>query len=400
LRKENLLKMEKLKYNKKICLVTSSRADYSLMYKLIDNLKNCKFIDFTLLITGQHLSKKYGHTYKTIIKKHKKVSKLINIRVGTTNEASILSSMSETIKKAGKYFSNSKKDLIIILGDRYETLCIALSAFLNNCKIAHIHGGEKTVGSMDDSFRHSITKFSNLHFVSTDEYKKRVIQLGENKNYIYVVGALGSEMLSDLNFFSKKKIENKLNMKFNKFNFLITINSYSYEKVSIEKLMKELFKAILKYKNTNYIFTLPNSDLNSDCIFDQIYKFNKKNKNCYVFKNLGFNYYNSVMKYCDVVIGNSSSGIIEAPSLHVPTVNIGERQKGRIKPNTIVNTKPNSSDIFKAIKKTLSPRFRIKIAKSKNPYYKKNTSKKIFDVIKGIDLKKIDKKEFQDIKFL
>ena len=173
--------MKKLKSKKKICLVTSSRADYSLMNKLIDSLKKCKYIDFTLLITGQHLSKKYGYTYKAIIKKHRKISKLINVDIKTTQEASILSSMSQTIKKVGKYFNKSKKDLIIILGDRYETLCIALSAFINNTKIAHIHGGEKTVGSMDDSFRHSITKFSNLHFVSTDEYKKRVIQLGEKK---------------------------------------------------------------------------------------------------------------------------------------------------------------------------------------------------------------------------
>jgi len=398
--KENLIKMKKLKSKKKVCLVTSSRADYGLMSKLINKLKKCKYIDFTLLITGQHLSKKYGYTYKAIIKNHRKISKLINIDIKTTQEASILSSMSQTIKKVGKYFNKSKKDLIIILGDRYETLCIALSAFINNAKIAHIHGGEKTVGSMDDSFRHSITKFSNLHFVSTDEYKKRVIQLGEKKNYIYVVGALGSEMLSDLNYLSKKNVENKLKMKFNKFNFLITINSYFYENVSIDKFMKSLFQAILKYKNTNYIFTLPNSDLNSDLISNQIFKFNRKNKNSYIFKNLGFNYYNSVMKYCDVVIGNSSSGIIEAPSLRVPTVNIGERQKGRLKSNTIINTKPNSSDIFKAIKKSLSSSFKNKIAKSKNPYYKKNTSKKIFDVIKNINLKKIDKKEFQDIKFL
>jgi GDP/UDP-N,N'-diacetylbacillosamine 2-epimerase (hydrolysing) len=227
-----------------------------------------------------------------------------------------------------------------------------------------------------------------------------VIQLGEKKKYIYVVGALGSEMLSDLNYLSKKKIENKLKMKFNKFNFLITINSYFYENVSIYKFMKSIFQAILKYNNTNYIFTLPNSDLNSDLIANQIYKFNKKNKNSYIFKNLGFNYYNSVMKYCDVVIGNSSSGIIEAPSLKIPTVNIGLRQKGRLKPDTIINAKPNSSNIFNAIKKSLSRSFKNKIAKSKNLYYKKNTSNKIFDIIKNINLKKIDKKEFQDIKFL
>ncbi len=176
--------MTKSKSKKKICLVTSSRADYSLMSKLIDNLKKYKHIDFTLLITGQHLSKKYGNTYKVIIKKHRTISKLINVDIKTSQEKSILSSMSQTIKKVGKYFNKSKKDLIIILGDRYETLCIALSAFLNNTKIAHIHGGEKTAGSMDDSFRHSITKFSDLHFVSTDEYKKRVIQLGEKKIYL------------------------------------------------------------------------------------------------------------------------------------------------------------------------------------------------------------------------
>ena len=232
--------MKRLRYKKNICLVTSSRADYDLMSKLINLFKRDNRINFTLLITGQHLSKKYGYTYKSIIKKHRKNSKKIDIKVNKANKLSILNSMSNVLKDVGKYLYSKKIDLLVVLGDRYETTSIALAAYINQIKIAHIHGGEKTTGSMDDSFRHVITKLSNLHFVSAKKYKDRVAQLGEEKKDIHVVGGLGSEMINDMVLLNKKKIESKIKIKFNKRNFLIGVNSYLNQNESEEKLMKNI----------------------------------------------------------------------------------------------------------------------------------------------------------------
>ena len=208
----------------KLLISTVSRSDFGILSTLINTLKKNKKFNVKTFVTGEHYSKKMGNTFQEILNKKIKINTKIKLGEYASEPISVLKKSSEIILKFSNYLTKNKPDLLIVLGDKYETFIISYCAFIYRIPIAHIHGGEKTVGSMDDSFRHSITKFSNLHFVSTDEYKKRVIQLGEKKNYIYVVGALGSEMLSDLNYLSKKNVENKLKMKFNKFNFLITIN--------------------------------------------------------------------------------------------------------------------------------------------------------------------------------
>jgi len=389
--------MKKLKYKKKICLVTTSRADYWLMKELINIFKKDYNVQLNLLVTGQHLSKKYGYTYKEILLNHKKNTKLINIGTNRSDKISILNSMSNVFKKIGKYFIKNKIDLIIILGDRYETACIALTAYTAEIKIAHIHGGEKTTGSMDDSFRHAITKLSNIHFVSSNDSKKRIIQIGENKRNVYLVGGLGAEMISTMHFFERKFIEKKTNIKFKKNNFLICINAYLDNQISKKKLMQNIFKSLNKFKNTNFIFTLPNSDIDSDIILKSIYEFKKSNKNCYIFKSLGSHMYLSLMKNCDLLLGNSSSGILEAPSLKIPSVNIGKRQNGRLKSISVIDSKTSHTDIYKSIKKALSQSFKKKVLKAENIYYKKDSSKKIFNIIKSINVNKLSYKNFKDI---
>ena len=389
--------MKKLEYKKKICLVTTSRADYWLMKELINIFKKDYNVQLNLLVTGQHLSKKYGYTYKEILLNHKKNTKLINIGTNRSDKISILNSMSNVFKKIGKYFIKNKIDLIIILGDRYETACIALTAYTAEIKIAHIHGGEKTTGSMDDSFRHAITKLSNIHFVSSNDSKKRIIQIGENKRNVYLVGGLGAEMISTMHFFERKFIEKKTNIKFKKNNFLICINAYLDNQISKKKLMQNIFKSLNKFKNTNFIFTLPNSDIDSDIILKSIYEFKKSNKNCYIFKSLGSHMYLSLMKNCDLLLGNSSSGILEAPSLKIPSVNIGKRQNGRLKSISVIDSKTSHTDIYKSIKKALSQSFKKKVLKAENIYYKKDSSKKIFNIIKSINVNKLSYKNFKDI---
>ena len=384
---------------KKIVIVTGSRADYYLLKNLIVCLNKNKKFKLHLIITGQHLSKNYGYSGRNIIKDFGKICHPININIGKTDSNSILNSISLGINKIGKFLRSRKPDLVILPGDRYEILSAGISSIFNDIKIAHIHGGEVTSGSIDDNIRHSITKFSNLHFVSTIDYKKRVIQLGEYPKNVFNVGSLGAENAKKIDLISKKKLEKKLSLKFNKFNFLVTINSFIEKKFSINELLNNTFKAIKMFRNTSFIFTMPNSDLKSDYIKNRILKFCKKNKNSYAYKFMGTQKYLSCMKICDVVIGNSSSGILEAPTLKIPSINIGDRQKGRIQGNSVINSDCSFKKIYASIKKSLTTDFKKKLKKTKNPYYKKNTALNITKIIeKKIDIKELRLKEFYDIK--
>ena len=384
---------------KNIYIVTGSRADYGLLKNLITEINKSDKFELTLIVTGQHLSKKYGNTYKEIKNDFGKSIKFIDIKVNNSEVNSILKSISIGITKVGKYFASKKPDLLIILGDRYEMLSFAVAALFNKVIIAHIHGGELTQGSIDDTIRHTISKFSNYHFVATKPYKKRVIQLGENPKKVFLVGGLGSENVKNISYLDKKVLEKNLNIKFKKNNFLITFNSFLDDKISVKVAIRNMFKALNKFKNTNYIFTFPNSDLESNNIIKMIINFSKKNKNAYCFKSLGVQRYLSCMKICNVVVGNSSSGILEAPSLKTPTINIGNRQNGRIKAKSVIDCNYTSLGIQKAIKKALSKKFQKKIKNIKNPYYKKNTSIKIMNFIEQILKNKITIKKFYDIRF-
>ena len=384
---------------KKIVIVTGSRADYGILKNLIICLNKSKKFQLSLIVTGQHLSKNYGNTSKIVINDFAKICHLINIDVKKTNSLSILNSISLGLNKIGKFIQLKKPELIILLGDRYEILSAAIGSIYNNVKIAHIHGGEVTTGSIDDSIRHAITKFSDFHFVSTDTYKKRVIQMGENPKNVFNVGALGAENARNIELIDKKKLEKNLSIKFSKYNFLITINSFIEEEFTIESLLKNFFFALKKFNNTSFIFTMPNSDLKSDFIKSKILKFCKKNKNCYFFKFMGSKNYLSCVKVCDLVLGNSSSGIFEAPTLNTPTVNIGDRQNGRVQADSIINSENSSKKIYNSIRKSLSLNFKNKIKKTKNPYFKKNTAKNIVQIIeKNILTKRNKSKEFYDIK--
>ena len=390
--------MKKLN-KKKICIVTGSRADYDILKNLIVCLNKSKKYQVNLIVTGQHLSKDYGYTSKIVYNDFSKICHFININIKKTDSTSILNSIGLGINKIGKYLQLKKPNLIILLGDRYEILSAGIGSIYNDVKIAHIHGGEVTTGSVDDMIRHSITKFSDFHFVSTDTYKKRVIQMGENPKNVFNVGALGAENAKKIEIISKNELEKKLSIKFSKYNFLITINSFIENKFSIENLLKNLFLALKKFKNTSFIFTMPNSDLQSDFIKYEILKFCKKNKNCYFFKSMGSKNYLSCIKVCDLVLGNSSSGILEAPTLNTATVNIGDRQNGRVQANSIINSEHSSKKIYDSIRKSLSLNFKKKIKKTKNPYFKKNTTVNIVKIIeRNILNKRIEPKKFYDIK--
>ena len=385
---------------KNIAILTTSRADYSILRNLIFHFKYSKQVNFKLIITGQHLSRKYGNTFNEILSDYgKKKFIKINLNVNKTDTKSLIKVMQTAMMKFSNLFTKDNFDLIILLGDRYETLSIALTSVMYKIPIIHINGGEKTMGSTDDMFRHSITKFSNYHFVSCKKYFNRVLQLGEKRNNIFNVGSLGVEAFSKSKVLSKNEIEKKLKIRFSKKNYVICINSTTYGNENINHLLKNLFSALNEIKDCTIIFTLPNSDLKSDTITKKIKYFCKINKNAFYFKNLGHVYFKSVLKICDAIIGNSSSGMIEVPFLGIPTINIGNRQSGRERTSSIIDCKIDKKKILNAIYKSQKTEFQKKniTKKSRKFLYKKNSSNKVYNKILKILKTNIQLKEFVDI---
>lgn len=370
---------------RKIALVTSTRAEYGIMSRLIEALDKDSDVEFYLLVTGMHLSEKFGTTKNEI---SQKIYKEIDIEI----EKEPAHTLALTIEKFSQVFKEIKPDLLVLLGDRYEIMGVAQAAMLNNIPIAHLHGGETTEGAMDEAIRHSITKMSHLHFTSCEDYRKRVIQLGENPLRVFNIGALGIENIKKIPLMTKTELEDSLGFKFAEKNLLVTFHPVTLEGKSKDQF-KELLDALEELQKTNIIITCPNSDEGSDEIFELIKVFEKKQENVKVYKSLGMKRYLSTIQFVDAVVGNSSSGIYEVPSFGIPTINIGNRQKGRIQAKSIINCNPQKEDILQAIKKAYEHNW----GPVKNPYEKKDTVKNIIKILKTFDLKDIIKKEFYDL---
>jgi GDP/UDP-N,N'-diacetylbacillosamine 2-epimerase (hydrolysing) len=373
---------------KKILILTSTRADYGLMKKLIFLLNKEKSFLIKLLVTGTHFDKKFGNTYKEIIKDKVNIDYKINLSINGDSAWHISNYFSKQAEKLNFIFKNKfKPDLIILLGDRFEILSVACICKIYNIPICHLHGGETTKGSNDEEIRHAISKLSSLHFVSHNDYKKKLVKMGENPNYIFNFGALG---LNSINKFklNKKEIENILNLSLDKKTFVVTFHPETLNKTT-NTTMQKLLMVLKKFKKTNFIFTCPNMDVDHQKIILKIKKFVKENKNSFYFKSLGKNLYFSLLRYADGVIGNSSSGIIEVPSFNIPTINIGDRQKGRLQSRTIFNSDKNLKNIYNLILKIIKkkPRF----IGNNNIYFKKFTEEKIINIIKIANLNNINK---------
>lgn len=381
---------------KKILIFTSSRADYGLFHRLIKKLK--KKFRVKLVISGSHLSRKHGGTIKEINDDKIEIFKKIKWSKFDDSHLNIINNFSETLNKFSIILKNNKFDLIILLGDRYETLSIAITAHLFRIPIAHIHGGELTSGSIDDAMRHSITKLSNLHFVSHKEYKRRVTQLGENPKNIFVVGSLGAENIQHINYLSKKDLEKQLNFKFLKKNMLINFHPETLNSKSETKQIEEILQSLKKFKDINKIFTMPGIDKGSNYISNEINKFVKKNKNSYLFKSLGYKKFFSLIKNVDFMLGNSSSGILEMPSFKKITINLGDRQHGRLQAESIINIDISSKKITQTIKNFYNGKYNPRLKRTKNPYSIKNTSSKILQILDKVNFKNLSYKKFYDLK--
>lgn len=383
------------KYKKKIFAYTSTRADYGLQRNLFNRINSEIFCDFNLVVLGTHFFKKFGSTYNEIKKdKFKKVYEIrlpLNLFLNNNSK-----SFSTIFNKSSILLNKKKPDYIILLGDRLEIMSIALSAFILKIPIIHISGGEKTIGSNDDIYRHTISKVSNLHLVSEKPYLKRLIQIGENRNTIHVVGSLASNNISKLTLKPKNIILNELNIDNDKKIFLINYHPTNETIKSRGKDFQNLLNAVSKFNHVNLVFTSPNADTGYKIIKDKIDKFVMNHSNAIFIPSLGNENYYSLLKYTKLVIGNSSSGITEAPLFKVISINVGNRQQGRLLNKSIINVNTSEVSILKGIIKGLKSKNNFN-----NTYFKKkNAINNIINILKTKTYFNVNEhKEFIDIKF-
>ena len=382
---------------RKICVITGSRAEYGLLRWVMQGIKDDPNLILQIIVTGMHLSTEFGLTYKEIEADGFFIDRKVKILAESDTPVEISRSIAKGINGCAQVFKELSPDIVLLLGDRFETLSAAIAAYVALIPIAHLHGGESTVGVLDEAFRHSISKMSHLHFVAADEYKKRLIQLGEDPKNIYTVGGLGLDNIDKLKLFDKKELEDKLQIKLRNKNLLVTFHPVTLSGVSSDLQFRELLNALSNLEDTTIIFTMPNADSGGRKLIKMIDKFVQENNNSKVFTSLGQQTYLSCILHTDAVIGNSSSGIIEAPSFKKGTINIGDRQLGRLQAGSIINCEPKEKQILGAIKKLYSPSFQLKLRDVTNPYGNSGASEKIIQVLRNISLHCITKKAFNDL---
>jgi GDP/UDP-N,N'-diacetylbacillosamine 2-epimerase (hydrolysing) len=383
---------------KKICVITGSRAEYGLLYWTMKKIQLDPHLQLQICVTGMHLSPEYGSTYMQIEYDGFVIDEKVEILLSSDTSVGVSKSMGLAMIGFTDSFQRLKPDLIIVLGDRFEIFAATSTALIAKIPVAHCHGGEITEGAYDESIRHSITKMSHIHFASTETYCKRIIQLGESPSRVFNVGGLGIENIQRLNLLGKSELEKEINFTFGVCNFLVTFHPVTLENSSAEDQFCKLLEALDEFENAKIIFTKPNADNEGRIISVLIDKYVKKNPQKSIsFISMGQLRYLSALLYIDVVIGNSSSGIIEVPSFKKATINIGDRQKGRIQSKTTINCFPVKSDITKSIHLALSFDFQEQLKNASNPYEQQNTSDKIVNIIKTTNLNEIIKKKFYDI---
>lgn len=382
----------------KIAVVTGTRAEYGLLKPLMQAIKNSDEWILQLIVTGAHLSSEFGLTYKQIEEDGFIIDKKVEMLLSSDSSSAITKSMGLAMIGFSDAFSSLKPDAVVILGDRYEMLSVASTALIFKIPIIHLHGGEITEGAYDDSIRHAITKLSHIHFASTEEYRKRIIQLGENPNYVFNVGAIGIDNIKNLSLLNREELEKELGIKFRKNNYQVTFHPETLTLGDTKKQFEILLSAIEEHPDSLFIFTKANADTNGRVINRLIDKFVKKQpENCKAFHSLGSLRYLSLLAQCNAIVGNSSSGIIEAPSLNIGTINIGDRQRGRTQAKTVMNVNVDKTEISQAIGKTKEDNYLKDIKNCINPYGNGNTTVKIIDILQQIDLKNLLLKQFHNL---
>jgi GDP/UDP-N,N'-diacetylbacillosamine 2-epimerase (hydrolysing) len=384
---------------KKIAVVTGTRAEFGLLSPLMDEIQNDMEMQLQLIVTAMHLSPEFGYTVDEIEKKGYKIDKKVECLLSSDTAVGITKSVGLAMIGFADALNELSPDLVIILGDRTEMLAMATAAMVANIPIAHIHGGETTEGAYDESIRHAITKMSYLHFASTETYRKRIMQLGEHPDRVFNVGAIGLDSIKNLVLLNKEEFEQSINFKLGKNNILITFHPVTLESQSAQAQFKAILDVLGSLEDTHFIFTHANSDKDGRVINQMIEQFVNKNQDRAVaFKSLGQLRYLSALRHVDIVLGNSSSGIIEVPYFNIPTINIGDRQKGRILSESVIQAQPTVEAITLAHEKASDISFRTKIKSQEQLYGSGNAVEKIMDILRNQNANNL-KKSFYDIQF-
>ena len=380
------------------CVVTGTRAEYGLLYWLMKGIQTDNILSLQVVVTGMHLSPEFGLTFKEVENEFD-IDEKIETVLSSDTSIGLSKSMGLGQISFAECYERLKPDLIIVLGDRYEIFSAVSAAMVSRIPVAHLHGGEATEGLIDESIRHSITKMSHLHFTATEEYRKRVIQLGEQPKNVFNVGGMGIDNIKKLPLLGRKKFQEVIDFSLGEKTFLITFHPVTLEKSTAKTQIINLLMALEEFDNCNYIFTKANSDTDGRIINQMIDDFADKHRDRSVtFFSMGQLRYLSALKYVDVVIGNSSSGLSEVPTFKIPTINIGDRQKGRMKASSVIDCSNGKKEIVEAINKALSSDFQKELINTKNPYGTGGASKKIIEIIKEVDFNNILKKKFYDLK--
>lgn len=382
---------------RKICVVTGTRADYGLLRWVMQGIKDDPELTLQVIATGMHLSPEFGLTYQAIESDGFCIDRKLETLVSSDSTVGIAKSMGLGLIGFADALSELQPDLMVVLGDRFEIFSAVSAALVARIPVAHLHGGETTEGAFDEALRHSITKMSHLHFVATEEYRQRVIQLGEQPERVFLVGGLGIDNIKRLKLLDRAELEASLDFKLGPKNLLITFHPVTLESATAAKQMEELLAALSALPDTNFVFTMPNADADGRLLIRMVEQFVAQHANARAYSSLGQLRYLSCLAHVDGVIGNSSSGLLEAPSLQKGAINIGDRQRGRVQAASVINCQPDRRSIAAALDKLYSQEFQTSLRQVRNPYGEGGASEKVVSALRNQDLNDIVKKVFHDL---
>lgn len=385
--------------SRKICVVTGTRAEFGLLRWLMQEVQQTPGLELQVLATGMHLSPEFGLTYREIEQAGFVIDARVEMLLSADTATAVTKSMGLGMIGYADAYARLCPDLIVVLGDRFEIFAATAAALIAGIPVAHLHGGETTEGAFDEAMRHSITKMSHLHFVAAEDYRRRVIQLGEQPERVFLVGGLGIDAIQRIALLDRESLEASLDFKLGRRNLLITFHPVTLEGQSSGQQMAELLAALGELDDTHLIFTMPNADTGGRELATMVDTFVATHPNARAYSSLGQLRYLSCMKFVDAVVGNSSSGLAEAPSMGIATVNIGDRQKGRLSAESVINCPPERQAIHAALQHLHAPEFRQTLASVVSPYGRAGASERIVQILKDYPLDGILKKSFYNLSF-
>jgi GDP/UDP-N,N'-diacetylbacillosamine 2-epimerase (hydrolysing) len=382
---------------RRICVVTGTRAEYGLLRWTMEAIRANSALELQVLVTGMHLSPEFGLTYREIEKDGFRIDERVEMLLSSDTPQGLVKSMGVGMIGFADALTRLAPDMLLLLGDRFEIFSVAAAAMVARIPIAHAHGGEATEGLIDESIRHSITKMSHLHFVATEEYRGRVVQLGEDPSRVFNVGGLGIDNIVKLELLGREELEKSLGLRFRARNLMVTFHPVTLESATSRAQMTELLEALTALRNTTLILTKPNADTDGRVIIDMLDDFADRYEHAHVFTSLGQLLYLSCLAQVDAVVGNSSSGLTEAPTFRKATVNIGDRQRGRVQAASVIDCAAERDAISAAIARAYSPGFQSSLPSVRNPYGEGGSAARIVDELARVELAGLLKKRFHDL---